>query len=760
MLRVFAAVAAAGLLAACSTDPAIRKQRFLDSGNAYAKAGKVREAIVEYRNAVQIDPRFAEARVKLAAAYAGIGDSRNALSEYVRAADLLPNRADVQVTAGSYLLAAKQMDAALQRADQALKLEPGNAEAHVLRGNALAARKDLDAALAEIEEAIRLDPSRSASYAQLGAVESARGRQAEAEQAFKKAVALAPEWVGGQLALATHYWMSGRLAEAEASLTAALRTEPTNLAANRAMALFTLSVGRAAEAEQYLTKIVDIAKTPESVYMLADYYSARGRTDDAVKRVTPLTTDPRTAASAKLVLSRAYATAGQRGQALELVNEVIGHEPKNSAAHLLKGQLLVTSGRRDEALVAIRAATDAEPESAAAQFALGRLYAARGDMAAAEKAFTETLKLNPRATAAQVELSKLQLSSGRADVSLRNAEAAAANEPESLQPRLALVRSLVVSRQHARAKSELATLASAYPNVAEVHVLRGILAAEMNDATGARAALDKALELDPASTSALAAQIGMDLSAGRFDAAKARVDARVKSANVSGEELLLAARTYASAKDLAGAESYLRRAIEAEPTLLPAYAALARMYLSQRKLDQARKEFDVLAERQTEPVAPLTMSGIIAEAQGDKVRARERYERALAVNPQASVAANNLAWMLAENGGNIDRALQLAQSANAAEPEAPEIIDTLGWVYYKKNVPDLAVRAFQRCVEKSPSTAQYHYHLGLAYVQAGNASSGRKSLERALALKSDFAGADDARRALGALGAATTTSSQ
>jgi hypothetical protein len=42
----------------------------------------------------------------------------------------------------------------------------------------------------------------------------------------------------------------------------------------------------------------------------------------------------------------------------------------------------------------------------------------------------------------------------------------------------------------------------------------------------------------------------------------------------------------------------------------------------------------------------------------------------------------------------------------------------------------------------------YHYHLGLAQLKAGNTRQGRAALSRALALKSDFNGADDARKAL------------
>ena len=60
---------AAVLPAACATDPDGPKRRYLASGDRYFAEQKYKEAIVEYRNAVRDDPRFGEARSKLAEAY-------------------------------------------------------------------------------------------------------------------------------------------------------------------------------------------------------------------------------------------------------------------------------------------------------------------------------------------------------------------------------------------------------------------------------------------------------------------------------------------------------------------------------------------------------------------------------------------------------------------------------------------------------------------------------------------------------------------
>ena len=109
-------VVAMAATSACSANPEQVRQQFMDSGDAYVAAGKLPEAIIQYRNAVQQDPQFGAARAKLSEAYLGMGDRVNAAREMVRAADLLPSDPVVQVKAGKMrglALAADKRSAAL-----------------------------------------------------------------------------------------------------------------------------------------------------------------------------------------------------------------------------------------------------------------------------------------------------------------------------------------------------------------------------------------------------------------------------------------------------------------------------------------------------------------------------------------------------------------------------------------------------------------------------------------------------------------------
>ena len=284
-----------------------------------------------------------------------------------------------------------------------------------------------------------------------------------------------------------------------------------------------------------------------------------------------------------------------------------------------------------------------------------------------------------------------------------------------------------------------------------MRVQLGILAGRRRQPDEARAEFERALKLQRQSLEAIGGLVALDLSLRRVDEARKRVDELVNRPGVRPAALMLAARTYAGTGDLDTAERHLRQVLATDPSYLAAYGLLGQLYARQRKLDAAVAEFEALAQRQPKPVAALTMIGMIRESQGDRARAQQTFERVMQLDPEAAVAANNLAWIYSESGGNLDVALQLAQTAKRRLPETPEVNDTLGYIYYKKDLPALAIPPLQASVQKDPNNPLFHYHLGLAYRKAGNSVQARESLNRALALKPDFSEAQNARTALESL---------
>ena len=739
-------VALAILMAGCSNAEQSKRQ-FYENGERFLKENKYQEAIVEFRNALQQDDKYGEARLKLAEAYTGAGNANAAFREYVRAADLLPQNNDAQIKAASFLMLAGQFEDARTRILPVVDRDPTNVEAQLILGNSLAGLKDLDGAVKEIEGAIQLDPGRGLTYSNLAALRLAQGQKDQAKAAFQKAVEVDPRSVSAWLALANFQWSTADSEGAETSLKRALDVDPKHILANRAMAVFYMGSGRAAQAEPYL-KTVAATGIPEAAYQLADYYATVRRLDDAIAVLQPLTKERATANEAETRLAAIAYTQNDKARGHRMIDAVIERDPGSLRALLMKATFLRAENKLVEARDRVQAAVKAEPNSAAAHYALGTLQDLLRQRKEAIASFSEVLRLNPRAAAAQVYLARLTLQEGTPDAAITFAEGALANAPGNPEARATLIRGLIARRDTARAEEQLATLMKEFPNVGLVHALDGAVRLQKSDQAGARASYEKALSLSPNSIEALAGLTGLDLIQNKAPQSRARVEARLAADPNRAELLLLAAQVYGVQRDLGRAETSLRRVIQIDPTSTRAYAMLAGVLLTAGKLDAARVEFDQMAQRDNRNIGAQTMAAMIVHSQSKTAEAKKRYETIVNADPTAAVAANNLAWIYAEEGQKLDDALRLAQSAAAKLPENPEVSDTIGWIYYKKELPALAIPAFERSIEKAPDNASYHYHLALALSKSGDTTRARSAAQQALKLKPDYA---DAQKLLSSL---------
>src|SRR3954465_2273155 len=111
-------------VSACTRSAEQAKREYIERGDKYAKANNLDAAIIEYRNAIQRDPKFAPAYEKLATTYVSRGDGPNALRNAIMAADLSADSTDAQIQAGNLLLMAGKFDDAKARAEKALSKAP------------------------------------------------------------------------------------------------------------------------------------------------------------------------------------------------------------------------------------------------------------------------------------------------------------------------------------------------------------------------------------------------------------------------------------------------------------------------------------------------------------------------------------------------------------------------------------------------------------------------------------------------------------
>jgi tetratricopeptide (TPR) repeat protein len=577
----------------------------------------------------------------------------------------------------------------------------------------------------------------------------------QAEATFRKAVEMAPRSVSARLALASFLWARSRASEAETVLKDALAIDPRNLPANRALGVFYMATNRVAAAEPFFKTIAETTGTEEAQLSLADYYLLQNRVQDSRAILAPLTKTATGFAPASLRLAAIQAGEGNRTGAFNVVRDILGRTPKYAPARVFEMRLFLADGKLDEAMAAAAAIIKDEPgnstAAADAHFVTGAIDQRRDRTEEALKSYTEALQIQPRSPAIALALAQLHLRLGNADKAETYARPVVAARPGDPAGRVILVRAALSRNDLEGARAGLTSLERDFPTAPVVWNLRASLDLSAGRLDAARTSFMKVAASAPNDLEALAGLVTVDLRTGRIKDATDRVDAALGRLPADADLLVLAARAHVTAGNTARAEELLKQAVEREPSRLAAYGMLGQLYARQNRLGDAVGQYRELLKRNPRSIPANTMLGMILEAQRDLSAAEQQYQHTLNLDPAAAVAANNLAWLYVASNRNLDQALQLAQTAFRALPEEPHVNDTLGWVYYRKGMVTQAVRHLELSVSRDSKDPTSHYHLGMAYFEAGEVDKARKALKTALGMSTEFEGADDAKKTLAAL---------
>jgi tetratricopeptide (TPR) repeat protein len=225
-------------------------------GTELLKAGKVDEAIAQFKRALQIQPDYAVAHNNLGNALLRLGQ-----------------------TADSYT-----------HLQKALQLDANNAEAHNNLGNTLVQMDRVDEAATHYGKAVEIDPSYAQAHNNLGALFLQTGHLEESVTHLQKALALEPDSADAHNNLANTLMRMGKIDEALSHYNTALELRPSDINAqnNLAWLLATFPDARIRNGPRaiQLAEHADIAAggtNPVIAATLSAAYAETGRFPEAVK---------------------------------------------------------------------------------------------------------------------------------------------------------------------------------------------------------------------------------------------------------------------------------------------------------------------------------------------------------------------------------------------------------------------------------------------------------------------------------------------
>ena len=534
--QIVVAVSLLGALV-CSHAADPKAARFYEDALARYEKKDLDGAIIQLKNALQIDPNMLPVQVLLGKALMQDGQVAAAEVALLEALRLGVNRSEVVVPLGQSYLAQGKQQLIMQQPHFVLGGLPPAVQIQLLLLRAAAAADigDSRTAMREIDEARAIDPKVPEVW-QAEVPIRLRARQfKEAEVAAERSLALAPKSEEA-------WYQKGAVLHAKGDLKSALEVYDRALTINAlhvptlvSRAALAVDMGRASDAAKDLDALKDLAPDdPRAAYLRAllaernkDFAAANAALKDVTDLIDPVPLDFVRYRPQLLMLNGLSHFALGRNEKAKKYLEMFQKSQGNTAASKLLAQVLLAEPNVPRAIEVLESYLRAQPGDAQALTLLSSAYVSQGRHNKATALMQDALKAQDRPemrTALGISL----IRGGQTMDGVGELEAVFRKTPGQKQAGLTLISMYLRSGQAAKAVSIAENLVKQFPQNAEFFNLLGTARGQTGNGPAARAAFEQALKLDG---NLLAAKLNLariEIATRAYDAATARLNAILK----------------------------------------------------------------------------------------------------------------------------------------------------------------------------------------------------------------------------------------
>ncbi len=722
------------LLVVGCTSKEHRVQEFISDGKKYIQKGEYKKAILEFKNALQLDPKNVKAMFYIGKAYLGIKEYRKAYSFFYNAVKLDPNFDEAKIELASLLLLARKSDDALNYLNSVNNLDKYEPKISILKAKAYFFKKKYKDA---IDILLKIRGVQTNKEAQILLCFCYRNIND-----FNKMIECVRNWrnidpkdVRSYLYLAQYFAEKGDKDRLLKELDAMVKNNPSpNVKLIYAISLEKFGFKKKAEtvfsslpdevlflkekakfyfrnkkikkAEDILKKI--IKKNPKditSVTLLSKIYFLTKRPDLAYKEIdkTISILEKKEEIHKLLVLKAQFkAQQGMLKEAKKICKQVLKEDQANIDAHFLLGKILFFEGAFDKAEIHLSQVVTADPFNKEAQILLARCEFLNKKPAIAEDILKKALKNMPKDTQLRLELVRLYLLKKEYGNAISTLDEGLSKSPKNVLFLKTKGEIEIFRGNYKKAKSDFEKIINIVPESAIGYVELAKLYASKKDYDKALYYLKEAYKKkDGRNVFSIIIDIYLrnkDIeSAIKF--CKTEID---KNPRFSLPYYFLG-RLYLFKKDFEKAKTFFKKAISLSPNWQDPYKGLAVVYINEGKIDKAIGELENSFRRR--PSISIGMALVtLYKHKRDFNKAEQIYKTLLKIHPNNTIILNNLAYFYAQyfsDSGKLKEARELIAKALSINPNNPDFLDTAAWIEYKLKNYNVAWAYIKDAVSRS-----------------------------------------------------------
>ena len=738
MARIFARVVTPVLLGTAllwlggCASPQQKEAKYLANGKKFLNEKDYTRAILEYRNAVKVMPKDAEAHYQLALAYLDSHNIQAGVAELKRITTQIdPKHQGAQLKLAE-LMATSQDKPTLEKSEQmaqsVLSAKPGDPEALDALAMAEFRLGKADDAAQHLEQALEHSPAHLRSAIGLAQIKMRQGDMAGAEAVLKTAAAQKPVSSDAVVALGEYYRLAKKPADAQKQFQEALQINPKNGPALLDLAHLQYAAGQKDVAGKTLARL---SALPDARFkpLHAIYLFQTGQKDAAVAEFEKLAKEDPRDRTARSRLVAAYTATGKVAEAQKVLGEALQKNGKDVEALLQRAEISIRQRKYEDAQKDLTTTIQAQPDLAIAHYMMSKAQLGLGHTYNQRQELAQALRLNPNLLQVRIEMAQMLIGQKDAKGALDLLDRTPGQQKNALAVLVQRNWALLALGERDEAEKNV-DMALAKVRAPDLLTQKAILDLESKKNAEGRTLLDEILKQNPEDFRAL----NLLGESYLMDKQPAAAIQKIQQYAMQRPQSSTMQVFLGEWMERAGKPGDARAAFVAARTLDPkdpaALMALARLDLTQNKNDEAKQLASQVISLDNRSSASMIIAGMADQQLGDRAGAIAQYQQALAIDPKSLPALNNLAFLLSQ-AGKPDDALKYAQQAVEIAPDAPAILDTIGWVYTQKGLYPMGIQYLEKAVAKD-GTAVRRYHLAMAYLKAGQQQRGKEALQVAL----------------------------
>jgi putative PEP-CTERM system TPR-repeat lipoprotein len=675
-------------------------------------------------------------------------------SQYRAALKIDPKYADASIGLARIAVMQGQTPQALALLDEVLSHSPANADALLMKGDMLRRSGDKAKATELYQQALAADKSKDQAYLNLIAMAVESGQMAQArtylgdlqkmspnnifarhleavillrekqpDQALAKALEvlkLAPALPATNLLAANIEYSKGMYQQAIAHLNAVLANSPNNLPAQRLMVATLLKQNEIDKASGLLAKLTEQFPDDAALLSLAGEVAARQK--DFAKAMTiysraaqlnPQNAELRT----RLAMSK-MATGDSDKALLELEN-IAATDDKATQADIVLALAHINKREWKQAEAVVARLAGKQPDSPLPGSLQASILLGKNDPAGARKALDGVLSKHPEFVPAAVNLARLDLQEKKPEQAQKRFESLLAKDNKNARLMLAYAEFLMAINKPQEAQTWLEKARQAQPEAVEPSLALTSLALRNKDYKRALSVAQDALAKKPDNPLLLDNLATAQLAAGEQNQALATLAKLTKAMPNSPMAYLKLANAQMLSANNPGAIESLQKAIALAPNAVDARIMLGRLYLKMGQATEGLRISRALQSSQPKSAAGYLLEGDIhlqskayGEAAATYMRANNvqptqngvtaRYN-ALILDGKSAQADVEIAKWLASNtkdsfvrqyvaeralrDKDYSKAIYHYESLNLSQPNNPIVLNNLAYCYLQVNSP-------------------------------------------------------------------------